>query len=80
MYPNPVTGNTISLRFNKISSGSYTLQLLNAAGQLIEIKTLHHNASVAAETFEIPNGLAAGKYDLKLAGEGLKLNTTVIKK
>jgi hypothetical protein len=80
VYPNPVTGNTIYLQINNISNGIYRLQLLTASGQLIKVKTFRHNASDPSETLEIPRNLPAGKYDLKLTGKGIQLNTHLIKK
>ena len=80
VFPNPVTGNIITLRLKNLTNGIYSLQLLNASGQVIEVKSIQHVESVSAETFEIQHRLAAGKYDLKLTGNGVQLNTSVIKK
>ncbi|HEV8083886.1 MAG TPA: T9SS type A sorting domain-containing protein, partial [Chitinophagaceae bacterium] len=80
VYPNPVTGKIISMQLNNIKTGNYSLQLFNEAGQLISIETIRHNAAVSSESIEINKRFAAGKYDMELSGEGLKLTTPLIKK
>ncbi|MEP6948154.1 MAG: ice-binding family protein [Ginsengibacter sp.] len=80
VYPNPETGNRISVLFVNIGKGTYTLQLFNAALQLVGIKTILHTATASSESFEIKGKLAKGMYDLKLAGQGIELTVPLIKR
>ena len=80
VYPNPITNNRISVRFNNIGKGIYILKLFNSAQQLTAIKTIQHSGIASLESFEIKEKLATGKYDLQLAGEGIVLTTAVIKR
>ena len=53
VYPNPVTNNRISVRFNNIGEGIYILKLFNGARQLTAIKTIEHSGTASFESFEI---------------------------
>ncbi|MEP6950127.1 MAG: ice-binding family protein [Ginsengibacter sp.] len=79
VYPNPIANNRIWVRFNNIGTGIYILQLFNTAGQLEVVKIIRHIGSTPLESFETKNKLAAGKYELKLAGHDIRLTTAVIK-
>ena len=80
VYPNPVTGNTISVQLNNMEKGNYTMQLFNATGQLIAVKAIQYNGTVSTENFVINEKFSAGKYELKLTGENIKINVPVIKR
>ncbi len=75
---NPVTGKMISMQFNNIKKGNYILQLFNSNGQLLASKTIQYNGTNSAESLELSEKFAKGKYELKLMGEGINLNTAVI--
>ena len=79
VYPNPVTGNTISVQFNNIERGNYALQLFNATGQLVFVKTIRYNGTTV-ENVEVPENFAPGKYELRLLGDNIKVTTSVIKR
>lgn len=80
IFPNPVKGKVVGLQLNNIAKGNYTIQLFNSAGQLIALKKLQHNGGSASESLEINSAFAAGKFELLITGENLKLATAVIKK
>ena len=79
VYPNPVTGNTISVKFNKLPAGTYRLQLLNANGQPVMVKSIQHNGMDAIQQMVISKAIAAGNYELKVEGEGKQFITAVIR-
>ncbi|MEP7165182.1 MAG: ice-binding family protein [Ferruginibacter sp.] len=80
VYPNPVTGNDISVQFNNVTKGNYTMQLFNAAGELTATKTIRHTETTSLETFKLDERFIAGKYELKLTGEAIELNISIIKR
>lgn len=43
IYPNPVSGNTFSIQFNKAVTGNYMVDIVNVTGQKIYAKTLQLN-------------------------------------
>lgn len=80
IYPNPVTGNTISLHLNAVEKGNYTVQLFNAAGQLISSKAFQYNGTDPSADLNTDANLIAGKYELRLIGNEIKIMTSVIKR
>jgi hypothetical protein len=79
VFPNPVTGNTISVKFNKLPAGTYRLQLLNANGQPVMVKSVQHNGLDAIQQMVISKAIAAGNYELKVEGEGKQFITPVVR-
>jgi len=80
VYPNPVTGNTVSLQFNNIRKGNYTVKIFNNAGQLIATKLIEHSENVPVENIELSQKIVPGKYELIFTGDDIKLNASLIKK
>jgi len=80
VYPNPVTGNTISLQLKHMVKGNYALQLFNASGLLVAVKTIQLSTDSSIQVFEVNQKFAAGKYELVVKGEGIELNTPVLKR
>jgi hypothetical protein len=80
VYPNPVSGNTIFMLFNNIEKGNYAIRLFNESGQIVAFKTIQYNGNIATENLVVGEKFATGKYELKLSGEGIILNTPVIKR
>lgn len=76
VFPNPVIDNNINLRMNKVEKGTYTLKLLNAAGQLMMKKQILHPGGSVTHTLKADQYLGAGTYQLEVAAPGNK--TTVI--
>jgi hypothetical protein len=53
---------------------------VNTSEQVVAVKPVHYMPGVTNESFEINERLAAGKYELNLVGEGVRVSTTVIKR
>jgi hypothetical protein len=80
IYPNPVEGRNFSLEMNNIAKGNYVLKLYNSSGQVLCTREIQHDGSDGTQTIEMTGGLPAGRYELQLTGEGIKLNTSLIKR
>ena len=80
VYPNPATGNTINLKLNNLETGIYHLYLYNITGQLVLGKTIKDDAVSATGNIEVSDKLPAGKYQLRLTGEHISVQTQLIKK
>ncbi|MFC4261244.1 T9SS type A sorting domain-containing protein [Ferruginibacter yonginensis] len=79
VYPNPVVGDNIHVRFNRQAMGDYQINIYNAVGQLIHHQALSISNVQQATTITIPQ-LAKGKYELILVGnDGKKQNVQFIK-
>jgi len=79
VYPNPVTGDLIKFAMNNLKSGNYTMKLYNITGQLVATQPLKKAVGNMTATMTVPTTLPAGKYDLKIEGEGTVINTSLIK-
>jgi hypothetical protein len=70
VYPNPVVGQLINLKFNNKSIGDYQFNLINADGQTVYNKEIYIVSSNSTETLIIPTALAKGIYELKIIKTG----------
>jgi hypothetical protein len=78
VYPNPVKGNVVGLQLNNLAKGNYTITITNQLGQPVYSKTIEHQGGSASQTLQTET-MAAGIYQLKLAGERTNIATKLIK-
>jgi hypothetical protein len=71
LYPNPVTGNELSIGFTALK-GQYTLRVLNAAGQDMYSRRLIHPGGTISQSVELPSSLKTGVYNLMITGDNYK--------
>ena len=67
VYPNPVKGNDITLRFKNMAAGKYALNLYNPLGQQVYAGNISHAGGSAGNNLHIYN-LPQGIYQLKITG------------
>ena len=79
VYPNPVISNEIKFNLNNVGVGNYILTLYNIKGQLIASQTIKYSPNSGTITMKVNNGFTPGKYELKIAGEGKSISTSVLK-
>jgi hypothetical protein len=65
LYPNPATGNMISVQMMNKPAGTYTLRLVNNLGQIMFTKTQEHHGGSATETIDAGK-LPSGLYQLQV--------------
>jgi len=80
VYPNPVVSNTISIALTGVEKGSYSLKLINNTGAIIAARAVQYDGISSKIDFEVNQAFAAGKYELRLAGNGVVIVKTVFKK
>jgi hypothetical protein len=68
VYPNPTTGGQVSLDLTAWKGQQLQIQLLVLNGALL--KTVHTQAIDQAQPFDLPTGLDAGIYWLKVIPAG----------
>ena len=66
VYPNPVTGNHINIRFNNLAAGVYTARLLNMSGQEISVAQLNYTVG-GLPGIDIPATVISGTYKLEVS-------------
>ena len=79
VYPNPVVNNDINIKFNNMETGNYNLKLYNISGQLIASQSVKYATKDAGVIMKVDNGFVAGKYELKIDGNGKSINTSILK-
>jgi len=77
VYPNPVTGSHINIRFNNLVSGVYSAKLLNISGQQVAAAQLNYTEG-ALQGIDIPAAVTSGNYKLEVSGNGNVYTTSVV--
>ncbi|MEJ0105655.1 MAG: T9SS type A sorting domain-containing protein [Bacteroidota bacterium] len=73
VYPNPVTGNHISLQAADLQSGAYKIEIFSTNGQQVYKKQFSHAGGTINQSLELPSALQTGIYNIQLTGNGFKL-------
>ena len=80
VYPNPVTGSTLTLQLRNMDMGTYTVSLYNSLGQKVFTKQLQYSDGKSTIFIDIKN-LLHGTYELILTDKKNKsLTKRIIKK
>jgi serine protease AprX len=75
LFPNPVTDNSLQLKFTEQSSGRFILTVYNAAGQLLYTEQYNKPNGIATHSFPLTR-LAKGSYVLIVMKDGQRYATT----
>jgi len=79
VYPNPVVNNNIQVKLNNVNPGMYQFKLYNITGQLVATQMVNYTTKESVVTMKVVGLFTAGKYELKIDGEGKTMNTSVLK-
>ena len=71
LYPNPVSGNQVSLSIN-VKQGQYTVKVLNGAGQQVYSQRLIHQGGSMTQTVELPSSVKPGIYNMMVTGDNYR--------
>ncbi len=66
VYPNPVTGNRISVRFSKVPQGDYTVELTDVLGRSLLQKRIVINNESEVQSLPLKDGSSKGIYMVKV--------------
>lgn len=66
VYPNPITGNKITLQLSDMPKDNYTISLTNYAGQIAFTKPLNHTGGDVLLTLTLDHSIAQGNYILSV--------------
>jgi len=66
VYPNPVTGNNISIQFNKVPAGNYMLELRDVLGRSVMQRKISVNGESQTQGFQLNEKNARGVYMVKV--------------
>jgi hypothetical protein len=73
IYPNPATGNHISMQATDLQKGDYKIEIFNTAGQQVYRKQFNHAGGTINQSIELPTALQTGIYTIQLTSPGFKL-------
>jgi hypothetical protein len=79
VYPTLVSGSRLTVELNGLGKGRYTLQLNDMAGKMLMNTAIQHDGGSAAQNLQLPAGLAAGTYLIRLQGEGSSYSQKIVK-
>ncbi|MEO6405041.1 MAG: hypothetical protein ABIY51_11360 [Ferruginibacter sp.] len=78
IYPNPVSNKTMNIQLTNLRAGNYTLQLINNAGIVTNVKSLGTSGSNVRISIQLPADLTPGLYQLLMTGAGnIRITTNV---
>jgi hypothetical protein len=66
VFPNPVTGNSFTLKLNNFDPGDYTVSLYSSKGLLLLTRRINYIKGANSYTIHLPPAIAAGTYTLQL--------------
>ena len=78
VYPNPVINNTIHLQLKDVDGGSYSLLLINNAGQVVYSKSLGTISGTQSMVLPLQQGITTGVYQLIIKGSNQQLKQIII--
>ena len=68
LYPNPVTGNELSIGFTA-ARGQYTLHVINGTGQEVYTQRLTHPGGNVSQAISLPSTIKPGAYNMLISGD-----------
>ncbi|WP_276501189.1 beta strand repeat-containing protein [Terrimonas pollutisoli] len=69
LYPNPVTGNQVTISLSNLKNGQYNLRVLNTAGQGVYRQAINASSNTLTQTLELPSTIKPGVYNLVVIGD-----------
>ena len=70
VYPNPVTANRISVQFNKVPNGDYTVELTDVLGRSVMLRKLNIANQDQVQVLPLSEGYTKGIYMVKVYDAG----------
>lgn len=80
VYPNPVTGKQFTVSLAGLRQGTYTLQVLNSAGQRIYSANINNVGSGVTQMVELPGSVQTGVYMAVVTGDNYRESKQIIVK
>jgi hypothetical protein len=66
VYPNPVVNRSMNIHLNNERSGAYSVQLINALGQVVFTEQLQHNSNTETEVIDLPHTILNDSYKVEI--------------
>ncbi|HSC53334.1 MAG TPA: T9SS type A sorting domain-containing protein [Phnomibacter sp.] len=75
---NPVVGRTFEMQLNNLPKGIYNIQVLDASGKSVGVKSVNVQGEKMSTSMTISNSAARGVYTVSVRGAGLSTNKRVV--
>ncbi|MEO8403664.1 MAG: T9SS type A sorting domain-containing protein, partial [Chitinophagaceae bacterium] len=69
LYPNPVSGNQLTVALSGIKLGQYNVKVINASGQQVYQKALLSQGTSISQTLQLPSSVKTGIYTILVSGD-----------
>ncbi len=69
LFPNPVLDDLVSIQFNELAPGNYTIQLANALGKSLVEQKVMISSTAQIESMHLPHYTAQGFYYVRILDE-----------
>jgi hypothetical protein len=79
VFPNPVTGQNISIQLTDIEKGTYNVSIINKLGQVVYQSQVQHAGGSAIIAVTPVTGLALGLYEIVFEKDKQRIRKTFIK-
>lgn len=70
IYPNPISGRIVNMKFIGMPEGYYVCTVSDNSGKKIHAYTLKHTVGSGNESIVLPAGIAQGNYIITIKGPG----------
>ena len=78
VFPNPIAGNTINLKFVNQQAAVYNVRLVSSFGQCVMTKEISYAGGTGVQNLAIPSGMPHGIYQLEVTKPGISKNNISI--
>ncbi|MFC0772262.1 T9SS type A sorting domain-containing protein [Terrimonas alba] len=69
LYPNPVSGNQVTISLSNIKRGQYNIRVVNVGGQDIHKQIITNQSSNFTQTIDLPSSIKPGVYNMVITGD-----------
>lgn len=78
LYPNPVSGNQVTVSLSNVKQGKYNLRVVNTAGQDIFKQVINNQSNSLTQTLDLPSSVKPGVYNMIITGDNYRETKTFI--
>ena len=69
LYPNPVSGNHVTISLSNIKRGQYNVRVVTVSGQDIHKQIITNQSSNFTQTIDLPSSIKPGVYNMVITGD-----------
>ena len=78
LYPNPVSGNQVTVSLSNVKHGKYNLRVVNTSGQDIFKQVISSQSNSLTQILDLPSSIKPGVYNMIITGDNYRETKTFI--